>query len=272
MKLGKSIIFVMKDIIMPLLNMTSWRMDAPKLFGSFHFIASLAAAIIAAVFAVSVSKRKDIKTVRVLAIAGWILVILEIWKQLFLFYIVNNGAYDWWYFPFQLCSVPMYLCMLLPWTGKRRRKTYLTFIGGYTFISAVAALIYPEDILRSYTALTVHGFIWHGLLLFISLVVLLTGSADASARGLLRAFGLFAVLCCIAVGINVFAEPIMQTTPGLPHRWAAMFYLNPYHISPQPLVGTIQKTAGIPAGLLLYSIAVAAAGSIAACLLNKRNR
>ena len=260
----------MKDLFMSILNMTAWRMDAPKLFGSFHFIASLAAAIIAAVFAVSVSKRKDIKTVRVLAIAGWILVILEIWKQLFLFYIVNNGAYDWWYFPFQLCSVPMYLCMLLPWTGKRRRKTYLTFIGGYTFISAVAALIYPEDILRSYTALTVHGFIWHGLLLFISLVVLLTGSADASARGLLRAFGLFAVLCCIAVGINVFAEPIMQTTPGLPHRWAAMFYLNPYHISPQPLVGTIQKTAGIPAGLLLYSIAVAAAGSIAAWLLNKR--
>ena len=262
----------MKDLIMSILNMTAWRMDAPKLFGSFHFIASLAAAIIAVVFAVAVSKRKNIKTVRVLAIAGWILVILEIWKQLFLFYIVNNGAYDWWYFPFQLCSVPMYLCILLPFTGKRTRRTYLTFLGAYTFVSAAATLIYPEDILRSYTALTLHGFIWHGLLLFISLVVLLTGSADASARGLLRAFGLFAVLCCIAVGINVFAEPIMQTTPGLPHRWAAMFYLNPYHISPQPLVGAIQKTAGIPAGLLLYSITVAAAGSIAACLLNKRDR
>ena len=261
----------MKDLIMSILNMTAWRMDAPKLFGSFHFIASLAAAIIAVVFAVAVSKRKNIKTVRVLAIAGWILVILEIWKQLFLFYIVNNGAYDWWYFPFQLCSVPMYLCILLPFTGKRTRRTYLTFLGGYTFVSAAVTLIYPEDILRSYTALTLHGFIWHGLLLFISLVVLLTGSADTSARGLLRAFGLFAILCVIAVGINVFAEPVMQTTQGIPHSWAAMFYLNPYHISPQPLVGAIQKTAGIPAGLLLYSVAVAAAGNIAARLLNKRD-
>ena len=261
----------MKDLIMSILNMTAWRMDAPKLFGSFHFIASLAAAIIAVVFAVAVSKRKNIKTVRVLAIAGWILVILEIWKQLFLFYIVNNGAYDWWYFPFQLCSVPMYLCILLPFTGKRTRRTYLTFLGGYTFVSAAATLIYPEDILRSYTALTVHGFVWHGLLLFISLVVLHTGSADTSARGLLRASVLFAILCGIAVGINMLAEPIMQATPGLPHSWAAMFYLNPYHLSPQPLVGTIQKTAGIPAGLLLYSVAVAAAGNIAARLLNKRD-
>lgn len=262
----------MKDIIMPLLNMTAWRMDAPELFGSFHIIASLAAAFIAVLLAAVVSRKKDTNTVRTLAATGWILVILEIWKQLFLFHIVSNGAYDWWYFPFQLCSVPMYLCVLLPLTSKRTRRTCLTFLGGYTFVSAVATLIYPEDILRSYTALTVHGFVWHGLLLFISLVVLLTGSADTSARGLLRALGLFAILCVIAVGINVFAEPVMRNTQGLPHSWAAMFYLNPYHISPQPLVGAIQKTAGIPAGLLLYSIATAAAGSIAARILNKRDR
>ena len=251
--------------------MTAWRMDAPELFGRFHIIASLAAAFISVLLAVAVSAKRDTNTARVLAVTGWVLVILEIWKQLFLFHIVNNGVYDWWYFPFQLCSVPMYLCVLLPLAGIRTHRTCLTFLGGYTFISAVATLIYPEDILRSYTALTVHGFVWHGLLLFISLVVLLTGSADTSARGLLCALGLFAMLCCIAVGINMFAEPIMQTTPGLPHSWTAMFYLNPYHISPQPVVSSIQKTAGIPAGLLLYSIAVAAAGSIAALLLNKRD-
>ncbi len=261
----------MKELIISILNMTAWRMDAPKLFGGFHIIASLAAAAAAMLLAVAVSARKSTDTVRVLSVTGWVLLLLEIWKQFFLFYIVNNGAYDWWYFPFQLCSVPMYLCVFLPLAGRRTRRTYLTFLGGYPFVSAAAALIYPEDILRSYTALTVHGFVWHGLLLFISLTVLLTGSADASARGLLRAFGLFAILCVIAVGINVFAEPVMQTAQGLPHSWAAMFYLNPYHISPQPLVGTIQKTAGIPAGLLLYSIAVTAAGSIAARLLNKRD-
>ena len=262
----------MKELIISILNMTAWRMDAPKLFGGFHIIASLAAAAAAMLLAVAVSARKSADTVRVLSVTGWVLLLLEIWKQFFLFYIVNNGAYDWWYFPFQLCSVPMYLCILLPFTGTRTRRTYLTFLGAYTFVSAVATLIYPEDILRSYTALTVHGFVWHGLLLFISLVVLLTGSADTSARGLLRAFSLFVILSVIAVGINVLAEPLMRAAPGLPHSWAAMFYLNPYHISPQPLVGTIQKTAGIPAGLLLYSIAVAAAGSIAACLLNKRDR
>lgn len=271
-------IFVMKDIMVPLLNMTAWRMDAPQLFGGFHIASSLIAAATAAAMAVWLARRFMAakypfeKLVKILAITGWILVVLEVYKQFFLYYIVNGGAYDWWYFPFQLCSVPMYLCVLLPAVRKKSRRTYLTFLGGYTFVSAAATLIYPEDILRSYTALTVHGFVWHGLLLFISLAVLLTGSADTSARGLMRAFGLFIVLCGIAVLINVLAEPVMQTQQGLPHKWTAMFYLNPYHISPQPLVDTIQKTAGIPAGLLLYSISIAAAGSIAARFLNKRDR
>ena len=267
-------IFAMKETVIEILNMTAWRMPAPKLFGGFHIIASLAAVSVAVLLAFAVSKiafagRSLCKkrVVRVLAITGWILVILEIWKQLFLYYIVNNGAYDWWYFPFQLCSVPMYLCILLPLVSKRYRQTFMTFLGGYTFVSAVATLIFPEDILRSYTALTVHGFVWHGLLLFISLVVLLTGSADASVRGLLRAFGLFAILCGIAVLINVLSEPIMAVTAGISHSWAAMFYLNPYHISPQPIVSGIQKTAGIPAGLVLYVFVIAAVSSITCVLL-----
>ncbi len=268
--------------IYEILNKTAWTMDAPELFGWFHLCASLITAALAVLLAVLVCGRKAAgrekkrRCLSVLEFTGWVLVILEIWKQLFLYFIVNGGAYDWWYFPFQLCSVQMYLCILLPSAGNRMQSAFLTFIGGYTFVSAVATLIYPEDILRTYTALTIHGFVWHGLLLFISLVVLLSGAADASARGLFSACGLFAAMCVMAVLINMAAEPAMQAGiaahTGIRHSWAAMFYLNPYHLSPQPIVSSIQKTAGIPAGLLLYSVAVAAAGSLAARLLNKGAR
>ena len=260
-------IFLMKEMIVTILNMTAWRADAPELFASFHVAASLIAAASAAALAAWFSRRvRDAvdpfeKLVRILAITGWVLVILEVYKQLFLFFIVNNRAYDWWYFPFQLCSVPMYLCILLPVMAHKTQRTFLTFMGGYTFVSAVATLIYPEDILRSYTVLTLHGFIWHGILLFISLLILFTGKTDVSAGGLAKAAILFASLCAVAVVINVAVEPVMQSA-GIAHSYAAMFYLNPYHISPQPVVGGIQKTAGIAAGLLLYSLATAAAGSL----------
>ena len=264
----QSNIFLMKETLISILDMTAWRMDAPKLFGGFHIAAALitaaAAVCMAALFAgrVRAADKPFEKLVRILMITGWVLVVLEVYKQLFLYYIVNSGTYDWWFFPFQLCSVPMYLCILLPVMAPPAQRTFMAFMGGYTFVSAVATLIYPEDILRSYTALTLHGFIWHGLLLFISLLILITGRTDPSARGLRKAAVLFAIMCVFAVMINVVAEPVMQNTPGLAHSYAAMFYLNPYHISPQPVVSAIQKAAGIPAGLLLYALAIIAVSSL----------
>ncbi len=263
------------SVITDILNMASWRMDAPQLFGGFHITAFLLTAGLAAAAAVHFARRamteKDVR--RILVITGWILVFLEVFKQLFLYHIVNGGAFDLWFFPFQLCSVPMYLCILMPVSGDNVRCTMLTFMGGYTFVSAAAALIYPADILRPYIALTVHGFIWHGLILFISLLIIFTGTADHSARGLLQAAVLFSMLCAAAIIINIAAESAMPAIraahPAVPHDWAAMFYLNPYHISPQPVVDTVQKAAGIPAGLLLYALTVAASGSAAVRFLSR---
>lgn len=37
----------------------------------------------------------------------------ELWKQWTLTYAINDGHYIWWYLPFQLCSIPMYICLTL---------------------------------------------------------------------------------------------------------------------------------------------------------------
>ena len=53
------------------------------------------------------------QTDSLLFLCGLILALTEVYKQLFIYYIENNGRYDWWYFPFQLCSIPMYLGLLI---------------------------------------------------------------------------------------------------------------------------------------------------------------
>lgn len=256
-----------RNFIYNMLDKTAWRMEAPPLFGGFHIAALLIAVVLASaaavLFARGIRRADDPerKLVRILAVTGWILALLEAYKQLFLYNIVNCGAYDWWFFPFQLCSVPMYLCILLPFLEKGIRKTFMTFMSGYAFVSAAAALIYPEDMLRTYVSLTVHGFLWHGIILFISLLIFFTGEADASFGGLLKAAGLFAFLCFVAVLLNMATVPLMEAYPE-GHAWTAMFYLDPYHYSLQPLVAGVQKNAGIPAGLVLYALVIAAVSSI----------
>ena len=50
-------------------------------------------------------------------ILGIILLLSEIWKQYTLTFVLNNGEYQWSYIPFQLCSMPMYLCLFLGLSG-----------------------------------------------------------------------------------------------------------------------------------------------------------
>jgi len=259
-----------------ILSMTAWRMETPELFGGLHILMMCAMVISAAVAAALTTGRSrssdssDSMLTRVLAASGWILLALELYKQLFLFYIVNDGAYDWWYFPFQLCSVPIYLCISLPFIHGRLRGAVMTFLAGYTLVSALAALIYPQDFLRPYITLTMHGFIWHGILIYISLTVILSGAAyTRSGAAVMDAAILFVALSIIAVLINTAAEPAMQAAYAarrIPHDHAAMFYMNPYHLSPQPLVSSVQMAAGIPPGLMLYGLVIIAAGSAAAVI------
>ena len=258
---------------------TAWHMDPPPVFGTFHIAAALIAVTAAAAGAFYAKRLSSSGRVRFLAVCGWVLAVMEIYKQLFLYCVVNGGTYDWWYFPFQLCSVPMYMCILLPLLcrsadGVRSSAAspVLTFLAVYTFTGAAAALIIPEDYLRSYVTLTLHGFIWHGILLLISLAILLSRMADLSRRGFARATLLFLVMCAAALCINIAVEPLMAASYAeglIPHSFAAMFYLNPYHLSPQPLVDIIQKSAGIPLGLALYVISIIAVSGLL-CLLFRR--
>ena len=236
-------------------------MDTPPLFGAFHICMALFM-ICFAIFLAKLASGLDYDTrIKLLTITGWLLLLSEIFKQVFVFQVVSGGVYNYWYIPFQLCSVPMYLCILLPLLKGKARDTVLTFMTGYTFLGAIATFIYPEDILRPYIALTLHGFDWHGVLLFISLTIGLTGMADLTFRGWLRSTYLFLALSAVAIVINVVTE-VSSAASGYIHGYANMFYLSPYHMSNQPIVGAVEQTLGRPAAMLLYVIAIAAAAGL----------
>ncbi|MBQ6583101.1 MAG: YwaF family protein [Mogibacterium sp.] len=247
-----------EESILRILQTTAIPMKVPPLYGAFHILL-VAVLVFAAVTGAWCLRNCSERTrIRALAAAGWFLILTEVYKQLFFYYIVNGRVYDYWYLPFQLCSVPMYLCVLLPFTHGKIRSAFLTFMLGYTFVSAAATFVYPADLMRPYLILTLHGFLWHGILLWISLVIGFAGMADLTVRGFTRSTVLFLVLCGAATGLNILTEPYAAAAAahGVWHAYPNAFYLNPYHLSSQPLVGTVQEAIGIPAGLLLYIAAI----------------
>ena len=143
------------------------------------------------------------------------------------FYVVNDHVYDWWIFPFQLCSLPMYLCPLLIMIhNKKRHRILCTFLLDFNMMGAVATFIDPSGIFHPYWMLTLHGILWHLMLIFVGFVIIFSHEADLTTRGFLRTLPLFAFFCLAAEVLN-----------GILHRFSAanLFYLPMGNVHPAAL-------------------------------------
>ena len=187
---------------------TAWKMTPPPAYGAFHLsftFIGIAVCILLAYFLRGLSE-KGHKTV--LFCAGIFLIITEIYKQLFYYFYMSNpegiNQYDWWIFPFQLCSVPMYLCIIAVFLkpGPVRDGIY-GFMTTYNLLGGIMAFIEPSGITHKYWTLTLHAYLWHMTLIFIGFYLIASGHFAKTKKNFLYATATFLVLCVVAFCINL---------------------------------------------------------------------
>ena len=160
------------------------------------------------------------KEQRLFLIAGTCLLASEIWKQYCLTFVLNDGNYQWWYFPFQLCSVPMYLCLPLGFLGEgRMRDDLLAFLADYTLLSGTIVFLDTSGMYYDYKLLTIHSFLWHFVLILLGIYAG-TRKRGRSIRSFKGATAVYLVCCGIAEVINLSCDRL-----GIIN----MFYINPHY-------------------------------------------
>ncbi len=193
------------------------------------------------------------KSNRIFFLCGIVMLISECWKQYSLTFLVNHGDYDWWYFPFQLCSIPMYLCLSLPFLRSQRaqnavRAFLMTFgmIGGIFVFFDTSGMHYP------YLPLTVHSYLWHiGLILLGAAAGLLFREPLWSAwRDSVR---IYLVCCALATLLNVLHHG---------RNTVNFFYINFYYGMHQRVFGRIAESLGNTPAILVYMGATVAGTAI----------
>ncbi len=237
-----------------LLHATDWQMQPPAPCSAFHLLLTTAGVFTAWFLARVLGHRarkseSPVSTVgRTLSVCGLLLVLMELYKQAFLFFIVNDRHFDWWYFPFQLCSIPMYLCLLPFLPGWKQYASVCTsFLQDFGILGGIMALAVPPGLMHPYWTLTLHGFIWHFILIFIGLFCAISGTSDLCRRGFLRTLPLYFLCCLTALAINTAAGPAAG---------AEMFYISPFRPSGQPFFHQISVTLGIFPGIMIYIAAM----------------
>ena len=176
-------------------------------YGAFHILYTLIGFAVCAFLAWRLRRVSDRCAGRILFSLGVILTLSEVFKQLFYFYVMKDNAYSWGDFPFQLCSIPMYMCLIAPWLkpGRVQRGMY-SFMVLYNLLGGAISFTEPSGLLLDHWFLTVHALIWHMSLVFIGLFICFSkrgGNQRSDYRG---ATVTFLVLAVTAFGLNCFVQ------------------------------------------------------------------
>ena len=227
------------------INATAWPMTEPVSYGPFHLIFTFVGLAAAVLLARRLRRLSDKGNRILLLTCGIFLLLSEIYKQLFYYYFIGQRSYQWWIFPFQLCSVPMYLCIIAPLLkpGKIQQGMY-NFMMIYNLLGGFMAFVEPSGITHAYWTLTLHAFIWHLILVFIGLYLAFSDRAGKTMKDYRAASVTFLCLSGLAFCINLIFWKAAEGDIN-------MFFVGP-RISPLIVFEWIAETFGWYVSTALY--------------------
>ena len=244
------------NIIEKLMWALEVEMAPPPAYGLFHIIL-IVVGLSLCISLAWLCRKFDEKKNKILLLAySGALIASEVFKQLFLFCVIEGGTVSWGEFPFQMCSMPMYLCPLAVFARNERvRRACYGFMMCFNLIGGIAGALEPSGIFLEQVPLTVHAILWHYSLVFLGFYIIFSRRAGSTKRDYLDVLKLFLILCYIAFVIN--------TLIGLATGESVnMFFVGP---NPSPLIvfETIARRWGWTACAMIYiPLTALAAGAI----------
>ena len=190
--------------------------EVPKAFGSFHWICLFICLISCIFFYLLAKKRTNKKDFIVITVVISLLIASEIYKQVFHYSL--SGKYNWGAFPFQLCSVPMYLGIinLFLKEGKIRDAIY-RFMAYTGIIGGAVMMIVADHVLGKYGIMNIHTMFWHTSLLSLGIYIIKArGYGKNILKETISPAIILAIVVVIAVILNfILHEPALKNNVGV---------------------------------------------------------
>ena len=185
----------------------SWPMEPPPAYGVFHILFTLIGFAVCGFSAWRLRNVSHKTAGLILFLCGLVLSLSEVFKQFFCFYVIADNTYHWGEFPFQLCSIPMYMCLIAPWLkpGKAQRAMY-SFMVLYNLLGGAIAFAEPSGLLHGHLFLTIHSCVWHMLLVFVGLFLCMSKRGGTQKGDYKAATWTFIVLCGVAFVLNCIVQ------------------------------------------------------------------
>ena len=250
-------------------------MKEPEAFGWFHLM-WLFFVLVAVIFLYKKKKKNSEKQLKlVLGIYGITAFVLELLKQLSWSFnydsVINSVSWDyqWYAFPFQLCTTPIFISLICLFLKKGKiRNCLLSYMAFVTILGSISTMLLPDSCLVSDILVNIHTMWLHLGSFVVSVYLIMNGVVKVNKKNFINAILVFLVFVSIALimNIDVYNSGILND------ETFNMFYISPYFESTLPVFDVIYEKVPYILFLIIYVVALCLGAGIIyfiAMLINK---
>lgn len=236
----------------------SWRFveDRPANYGWYH-IMWLCIMVLECVGAFFLAKKHSKKIDKWLIFGfGAFLLVIEIYKQII--FTVDAGRYQWYAFPFVFCSIPLYICLLVPFLkpGKIQDACY-KFIAFFGLLAGLSCMLYPDSVFATDDiTILIHTMLWHTSLVVIGFYLIVSkGYGKNYKNDLVPGFYVYFILVAIAVIGNDIGYYYMKDMLEATGDCFWLLHISSHYTCPLPVLNTISDNAPYSIFIFCYVLA-----------------
>lgn len=234
------------NLIHDLFSKIDWEMTTPPSFGIFHFasVVLMVAIIVMIALFLKVNKEKTVKVV--LIVCTTLMLSLEVMKQGLFTH--EASKYQWYAFPFQFCSTPMYISLLsLIIKNPKIKNALYAFLAFFGLFGGLVVMIYPNDVYTSLVMINIQTMIHHSSQVIMGVTLILAKKVDFDLKTILKASLVFVTLVVIATGMNEFFHYVIKQDATF-----NMFFISRHYKNHLPILSTIQEKTPFVVFYLTY--------------------
>lgn len=250
-------------------------MNEPTSFGWFHWIWILMTFLMVFILYKLRNRYNEKQLKWVIGIYGVVALLLELAKQIswsFNYDTVTKVItwdYEWYAFPFQLCSTPIFVCLICLFLRNTKvRKSLFSYLAFTTIWGSIMTIIMPDTCFVDEILINIHTMWLHCGSFVISVYLLLTKEVELNIANLKRAIIVFITFVGIAQLLNIS----IYNSGLLNDETFDMFYISPYFETTLPVFSTFRKIFPYIVYLILYVVALSLGSGVIYFVSNLINK
>lgn len=227
-------------------------MPTPEPYGVFHICFVIISALSCFLLCRFFRSPSD-KTIRkILLVYAIVCITLEIYKQISFTFDISGDVivsnYQWYAFPFQFCSIPMYVSLLAALIPSQKfLHGAISFLATFGVIAGVLVMASPTTVFIDTIGINIQTMIHHGGQITLGIYLLIRGGACKTLGAELGGIGFF--LSAVATALLLDFTVIRFIPEGTTFD---MFFLSPYFDTTLPIYVNIEPHVSFPLFVFLY--------------------